>query len=932
MARAWYHATQVSGDLVSGVSAAERDLSEGDGAAMSSDEPGTDEVLRPDLPRGTVTFLFSDIEGSTDLVWRLGDTYAHAHAAHQALLRAAWADHGGVEVDTQGDAFFVAFPTAPSAVAAAAQATTALAGHPWPADAPIRVRIGLHTGAPQLIGDQYFGLDVHRAARIAAAGHGGQVLLSAATRELAERDLPDGASLRDLGVYRLKDLRHPERLYQLVLPAVPNLPTDFPPLKTLDRARHNLPIQPTPLLDRQDAVRGITALLRQAETRLVTLTGPGGIGKTRLSIQAAAELADDFADGVWFVRLSRLTDPALVVPTIAQTFGLKDQGSRPIADVLRDYLRERRLLLLLDNFEQVIAAAVDVAAMLEQCRDLKMLVTSRRVLRLRGEKEVPVPPLAQPEPRRLPSLERLSQYAAVALFIERARDAKPDFQVTNASAPHVAEICARLDGLPLAIELAAARVRLLPPAALLTRLERRLTVLTDGPRDLEERQQTMRQTLAWSYDLLSVEEQRLFRRLAVFVDGWTIEAVEAVCFAPKRLEPLSLDPLATLGALVDQSLTQQRDEDGEAWFSMLHVVREFALERLETSGEAEELRRGHADYCVARMLAADAHLDQAEQLEWFARLERERNNVRAALRWAKDHGEAAVGLRLAAAMWGFWWQRGPLSEARGWLETFLALTEDPSAAPADVRPRALLGAGELALGQGDSATARNRLEAALTLAREQGDRRTAAEALGSLGILAAHQHDAPHATAYLEESLALARAAGNPRSAARALNNLGVLAYFEGAWDDAVTRFDEALTLSRSRGDRFRSASCLMSLGWVAAHQGDFTRALSLGREALTLFWALGNERRTAEALESLAMTIGAAGGGERAARLLGATTAQREIIGAPPSTTLWRDVERMVAPARARMGEERWAAAFAAGRALTLEEAIDGALDETTG
>jgi class 3 adenylate cyclase len=341
----------------------------------------------PELPTGTVTFLFSDIEGSTRLLQQLGPDYARVLGEHQALLREGWVAHKGVEIDTEGDSFFVAFPSAPQAVAAAAAATRGLAAHPWPEGASVRVRIGLHTGAPALAGHSYVGLDVHRAARIAAAGHGGQVLLSEATWVLAEPELPEGAILRDLGEFRLKDLQRPEQIYQLVLDG---LPSDFPPLKTLDRARHNLPVQPTPLLGRAREIGELTALLRRDDVRLVTLTGTGGTGKTRLGQQVAAELAEMFPEGVWFVRLSRLVDPELVVPTIAQALGLQDQGSRPLAELLREYVHDRHLLLLLDNFEQLTAAVPQVGTLLEASSQLKLLVTSRVPLHLRGEKEYPV--------------------------------------------------------------------------------------------------------------------------------------------------------------------------------------------------------------------------------------------------------------------------------------------------------------------------------------------------------------------------------------------------------------------------------------------------------------------------------------------------------------------------------------------------------------
>jgi class 3 adenylate cyclase len=408
-----------------------------------------------DLPTGTVTFLFSDIEGSTQLLQRLGSDYARVLGEHQALLRAAFVAYGGVEVDTQGDAFFVAFPTAPAALAAAAQVTQALAAHAWLEGSAVRVRIGLHSGTPQLVGDHYVGLDVHRAARIAAAGHGGQVLLSEATYGLVEDELPDGVTLHDLGAHRFKDLQHAEHLHQLVLPG---LPADFPPLKTLDARLNNLPVQPTPLLGREETLTAVCALLRREGTRLVTLTGPGGIGKTRFSIQVAAEVLDDFPDGAWFVRLSRLTDPGLVLPTVAQSLGVPEMGGQSIAATLRTHLRDKRLLLVLDNFEQVVAAAPRLVEWLAAAPQLHILVTSRAGLRVRGEHEYAVSPLALPADHdHLPARDQLSRIAAVALFVARARAVHADFQLTEANAPAVAAICARLDGLPLAIELAAAQ-------------------------------------------------------------------------------------------------------------------------------------------------------------------------------------------------------------------------------------------------------------------------------------------------------------------------------------------------------------------------------------------------------------------------------------------------------------------------------------------
>jgi predicted ATPase/class 3 adenylate cyclase len=890
----------------------------------------------PQLPTGTVTFLFTDIEGSTQLLQRLGDAYARVLGEHQALLRVAFMEHGGVEVDTQGDAFFVAFPTAPAAVAAASHATRALAEHAWPEGGVVRVRMGLHTGAPQLVGDHYVGLDVHRAARIASAGHGGQILLSQTTRALSAATLPDGATLRDLGAHRLKDLQEPEPIFQLILPG---LPADFPPLKTLDTHQHNLPLQPTALLDRVEPRAALTALLRSPDVRLVTLTGPGGIGKTRLAVAVAAEVVDAFPDGVWYVRLSRLVDPDLVIPTIAQTLGLKEAGSQPITEILRAHVAERRLLLVLDNFEQVVGAAGEVAGLLAASPGLTALVTSRTPLRLRGEREytlglLPLPPLSEPGPQ---SPERLAQYAAVTLFVERAQAAQPDFAVTGANAPAIAEICARLDGLPLAIELAGARVKLLPPEALLARLSTTLKLLIGGARDLEERQQTMRATLAWSDDLLQPEEQRLFYRLAVFVGGCTLEAAEAICAAPAGAAPLELDLLDGLSALVDHSLVQQREEDGEPRFGMLHIMREYARERLEASEggkEAEALRRAHADYFLALAERALPELSGPEGVAWLGRLEREHDNLRAALGWARERGAAETGLRLVSALWRFWWGRGYLREGRAWVDEMLALgdgSQPPTAAPMApdrVRVQALRAGGILASWQGDVAAAEPRLEAAAALARASGDLQTAARALNDLGNLASRQSDLKQAAARYQECLMLSREVGDQASIATALGNLGDIAARQGDLERAAAFSEEALMLFRPMGYPASVAVLLLNLSWVARQRGEYARAEALGREGLALAREVGDPRQCAEQLERLASTAGVTGEGARAARLLGAAIAVRETLGAPQPPDERVDVEQAVAAARVALGEERWEAAIAAGRALSLEQAIAEALD----
>src|SRR5438270_3138876 len=487
-------------------------------------ESGQSKTNTHNLPTGTVTLLFTDIEGSTHLLQQLGDRYTNMLAECRRLLRSTIQEWNGHEVDTQGDAFFIAFARATDAVTAAVEVQRALAAHPWPEGAAARIRMSLHTGEPTLTPEGYVGLDVHRAARIMSAGHGGQVLLSQTTCNLVEQDLPDDVTLRDLGEYRLKDLGRPRRLFQLV---ISGLPADFPPLKTLDAYPNNLPVQLTPFIGREQELTAVQQQLRRNDVRLLTLTGPGGTGKTRLGLQIAAELSDLFTDGVLFVNLAPISDPALVVPTIAQTLDIREGSGQPLLEHVKQEVQHKHMFLLLDNFEQVVTAGVQIVDLLAACPQLKILVTSREVLHVHAEHEFPLPPLALPDPGHLADLAALSRYAAVALFLQRAQAVKPDFQITNANAGAIAEICVRLDGLPLAIELAAARMKLFPPKALLARLDQRLAVLTGTSRDVPARQQTLRNTISWSYNLLDAAEQRLFRRLSVFVGGCTLEAVEA---------------------------------------------------------------------------------------------------------------------------------------------------------------------------------------------------------------------------------------------------------------------------------------------------------------------------------------------------------------------------------------------------------------------
>ncbi|HKD32913.1 MAG TPA: NB-ARC domain-containing protein [Gaiellaceae bacterium] len=652
-----------------------------------------------DPPSGTVTLLFSDIEGSTRLLARVGgERYAELLEEHRELLRGAFARHSGFHVDGEGDAFFVVFASAVDAASAAADAQRALAEHAWPENAEIRVRMGLHSGEPRLIERRYVGLDVHHAARVMAAAYGGQVLLTESTGAL----LDDRFSLRDLGEHRLKDLSGAQHLYQLL---VEGLRSDFPPLETLIAQTTNLPPQPNLFVGRARELEEIGELLARDDVRLLTLTGAGGAGKTRLALQAAGSLVDAYRDGVFFVPLAQVREWEHVAPAVAQTLGLREQSGEPAVEALTEYLRERQLLLLLDNLEQVVAFAPVLAGFLAAAPGLRVVATSRTPLRLSGEHTYAVRPLALDE--------------SVQLFEERARAAVADFAVTEENEEAVAEICRQLEGLPLAIELAAPRVRSLTPPALLRRLDRRLALLTGGAQDLDERQRTLRSTIEWSYDLLLGSERTLFSRLGVFIGGCRVEAAEAICGQENLLDGLD--------SLVEKSLLRQRaDSDGEPRFWMLETIREFALEQLESAGELEHSRRRHASWFAELAERLDAESRTGDQAASIARLADDYPNLRAAIGWAREGQDGDLDLRLATALWPFWSTRGYVGEGRRALEDALEL--------ADRRPaRALLGLCSLRMLSGSSEGLLDDVYEVLHAAEELGDLLTLAQAWNLLG-------------------------------------------------------------------------------------------------------------------------------------------------------------------------------------------------------
>jgi predicted ATPase/class 3 adenylate cyclase len=867
-------------------------------------------------PAGTVTLLFSDIEGSTHLLQHLGDGYAAVLAEHQCLLRAAFYAQDGCEVSTQGDSFFVVFARATQALAAAVAAQRALAASPWPAGGVVRVRMGMHTGEPARIAANYLGLDVHRAARICAAGHGGQMLLSEPTARLIEADLPAGSTLRDLGHHRLKDFTHPEHLFQLV---VPDLPLDFPPLRSLDVRPNNLPAHVTSFIGREPQLAEGKQLLTR--TRLLTLTGSGGVGKTRLGLQLAAELLSQQPDGVWLVDVGPLTDPLLILQTVAEVLGVREQPGRPLLDTLIDAMQAKQLLLVLDNCEHLVEACAHVVdALLRACPALTILATSREVLGVAGETVYRVPSLALPAAQPSPSLEALARSEAVQFFTERAMAARPEFTVTDRTAPAVARLCSRLDGIPLALELAAARVRVLSVEQLAARLDDRFRLLTGGSRTAVPRLQTLRAMMDWSYELLSDPERAVFQRLAVFVDGWTLDAAESVCVGDSAAAD---DVLEVLTHLVDKSLVAVEDQEGEVRHRLLETVRYYSQDLLVASGHAPAARDRHRDWYLALAERAEPELWGTEQGRWLAWLEADHDNLRAALDWSIATGTADAGLRLAGALWKFWEVRGYLREGRGWLERAMAA----GGGSAGARARAYAGAGVLARHQGDYGRAVALLEEGLVLCRAEGDRRGEAAALNNLGIVARRQGHVERAAALLEAGLVLRRELGDEHGIASSLHNLGVLARQCGETARAVTLLEECLAVRRALGDNHGIANTLNNLGNVARQAGDLAHAADLLRAGLLLDEELKDKAGIAFGLEGLAAVVSAQGRQTLAARLFGAADVLREGIGAPLSPVDRADHDVAVQTRRESCAAEAFTVAWAAGRALPLEQAVAEAL-----
>jgi predicted ATPase/class 3 adenylate cyclase len=920
------------------------------------------------LPTGTVTFLFTDIVGSTNLARDYSDLWPTIQVRHHNLLQTAISTHHGYVYQIIGDEFQAAFATAPDALAAALAAQYALRAEDWGDIGSMHVRMGLHTGPATARAGKYEGyLTLSHAKRLMSVANGDQILLSEATEAVLGESLPYDITLRDLGKQRLKDFERGEQIYQVV---ARDLPAEFPPLKSLSTPPNNLPVQLTSFVGRSGELREVKQALSTG--RLLTLTGPGGSGKTRLALQVAADMIEHFPDGVFFVALASITEPGLVPLTIAQSFSITEFPGRSMMDSLKDYLQNKTLLLLLDNFEQVILAATLVAELLMRCKDIKIMVTSHEGLHLSGEREYPVPPLELADPTQLPSLESLTQYSAAELFLQRAKAVKPDICITNDTAPVIAEICYRLDGLPLAIELAAARSKLLPPRAMLERMEHRLEFLTEGARDLPKRQQTLRKAIAWSYDLLDENEQRLFQRLSVFVDGWTINAAEAVAGD----HPAQTSTLDQLGSLLDKSLLQEvEDADNKPRFVMLETLREFGLEQLAASGEEDMIRHHHASFYLALAEHTVASLENVEQVQWMNRMEQEHDNLLAALEWsrtAKATPEGApsdvaeICLRLAGALGIFWEARGYYSEGRERLAAilltdaaqgrtaaramllarsaelayrqsdFVATTNFASESLAIYREvghrqgmaSALVKLGNAAMELGNYVTASKYLEEALMIWRKSEDKHGTARALISLAWVALRSGSYPLAKARLERALALSRELGDTRSIGFELAGLGEVALRQGNYRHATRLVEESLEVRKALGNKWGIGVSLGILGWIAMREENWDRAMVLLGESLEVRQEIGDLSGSAWCLERLAAVVEARGQTEKAVRLLGAGSGLRASIRSVIDPSDTPAYESKIRSLRARLGKERFAATWDEGRALTLEQAVDYALE----
>jgi predicted ATPase len=867
-----------------------------------------------------ITFLCIDVPDEAPLDIAAGSSLGHYNTILQQAIRAC----GGTVFKAGDDLVYAAFPTPQTALAAALASYWTMHTQSWGVAAAPQVRMALHSGPAGRYSTTYVGPTFNHVVSLLAACRGGQVLLSQATHDLVGSSLPAGTELRDLGAQRLKDLTRPEHIFQLV---PHHRPADMPTSSAPVPFPVNLPVLPSPLIGRDREVAEIRGILRQADVRLLTLLGSSGTGKTRLSLQVAVELAAEFEDGVYFVPLAPVASAGLVASAIAQTLDIKETGERPLLEALKAHLAERHILLILDNFEQLLEAAPLVSTLLDAAPRLKALLTSHVGLGLAGEQIFPVPPLALPDPERLPPLDELTHYPSIALFLVRAQVVQSDFALLAENAATVAELCVRLEGIPLAIELVAAHCDTFTPAEMLAQLSQRLAKERERTGEALTHRQVLREALAWSYALLGPDEQALLARMGVFAGGCTLEAASAVC-NPEG--DLILDVRAGTTFLLSKNLLVQ-----EQWLSdeprqvMLDMIHQFAQARLADRGEVDQLRRSHAAYCLALAGQAEAELTGADQEHWLQRLEDDLHNMRAALQWSSVQGESSTAVQLAGSLWRFWYIHGHLTEGRRWLSQALAagVARDPLM-PVALRTKALTGASVLSFVQGDYPRAKAFAEQNLDLFRVLGDQRGIANTLSNMGAMAVEQGDYTEARPLLVESLALRRSLGDTWGIAAALNNLARAFEGEGDYAQAEDLYTESLALFRDVADKSNIVNPTANLGWMTLAQGQHERARQYLSDSLRMSQELGHREGIASSLQGFAHLAAADGRPSLAARLVGVVDAiytQSDIQLSPIERARYT---RTVEAIRAQIDEAAYAAAWAEGQSMDVGLAVGSVLD----
>ena len=873
---------------------------------------------RVDLPTGTITFLRTDVEGSMRLTRSLGAAWDDLNATHIAIIRETVESRGGITVRTEGDAVFAVFRDAVAAARAAVDLQKAIADHRWPEGATIRVRVGLHTGEAHLAGDDYGGFDINRAARIAAVGHGGQIVVSDPTRALIEPDLPAGASIRDLGRHALKDVPQPERLFQL---DVPGLPSDFPPIRTGAAASGNLPPRLTSFVAREADLSELGGLLETV--RLVTITGPGGIGKTSLAIELARASASAYPDGAWFVPLDVVSDPELVPEAIARALRIYDGPGAPMIERLERNLAERKMLIVLDNFEHLLDAAPVVARLLRATAELRVVVTSRAPLHLGGEQEYPLGTLTASRAAADRDTPNGTEFPAVRLFVERAAAVRPGWSVGD-DGPIVEEIVRLVDGLPLGIELAAARIALLPLRAIRDRLAAHLPLPGAGPRDVPGRQRTLEGTIAWSYELLEPNRRSLLNALAVFEDSFDLEQV-----GPVANLPADEDPLEGLFELADQSLIARRAVSGHqsglgsVRFEMLETIRSFSLGRLAREGAEHDTRRRHAVAMLEFAEDAGQHIPGGDQARWLDRLGEDHDNLAAALRWAIDAGEVALAQRLSWATWRYWQFGGHLRLGRSLADAVLDIRGADEPSPG--RMWSFAAAGGMAYWQGDTKRADELYRRQLETAHQIGDRVGEADANYNLSATEAILGDREQARAFLTRARDLYREIGDEKSLSRtdwAMSNMMV---FDGDIHGGMELIRAARERFRETGDVMYEALADGSIAYGSFMLRDVPEALRFGIQAIQLSYAIRDIATTTISLADGAIALVEVGRNHEAAICLAAYHHLCDLLGVQPPAGLGQLIlaSRIEERAFQNLSTDQHADAIRRGQAMTLDEAV---------